>query len=170
MWRCWKTPKNALINPHTNGALISAKDRLCSSSTAAPPITGAESKKETRALAARERPSSKAAVMVMPLLDTPGIMASACAQPINKTVFKPSSVEVWSPALRSAAHKITANTIKQTAIINGFLKVVSAQSPNKTPANPAGTVPKARYQMVLPCGVRGRVSPSFISWYQSFPK
>ena len=108
--------------------------------------------------------------MVTPLLDTPGIMANACAHPISSTVFKFNSVPVWLEALRSAAHKITANTIKQTAIINGFLKVVSAQFPSNTPAKPAGTVPKAKYQMVRPSSDKGRVSPSFISWYQSFQK
>ena len=51
--------------------------------SAAPAIIGIESKKEILAPAARLKPSSKAAVIVAPERDTPGIIAKACAQPIS---------------------------------------------------------------------------------------
>ena len=84
-------PRNALINPAANAPLISAGDNWLTLSTTAPAIMGAESKNEIRALTPRESPKNKAAVIVIPLRDTPGINASACAQPIKKTVWKGTS-------------------------------------------------------------------------------
>ena len=132
-------PKKALTKPQTSGALKSCQDKCVISNTAAPAIMGAESKKETLAPAARVSPKSRAAVMVIPLRDTPGIMANACAQPIRRKVLngieKISVPRVFRLPRLSAHHNRSAKPIKQAAIISGFLKVCSAQSFNRNPGS-----------------------------------
>ena len=89
----------------------------------APAITGAESRNEIWALVLRVSPKNKAAVMVIPLRDTPGIKAKACAQPIKKTVLNgvsnKSVFEVAEFVWRSAYFNKAANTIKLMAIHTG---------------------------------------------------
>ena len=83
-----RPPKKALINPTYNGVVKSAAVNFVHSKSAAPAIMGVDSRKEMRAAAGRERPKNSAAVIVIPLRDTPGIIARAWATPINKTVLK----------------------------------------------------------------------------------
>ena len=79
-------PKKELAKPQNKGALKSVAESLVTSSNAAPAIIGVESRKDNRADAWRDIPKNKAAVIVTPLRETPGIMASACAQPTKNMV------------------------------------------------------------------------------------
>ena len=165
-----KAPKNALTKPHKSGILKSAGVKWRNSSKVAPPIIGVDNKKEIRALVLRDKPSRSAAVMVMPLRDTPGISARACAQPIIISVLNKMGVSGFLRPFLSAQPSKQANTIKQTAIISGFLKVFSAKSFSKSPAMAAGTVAAAKYHNLRPSCVVGRVSPSLMRTNQSLAK
>src|ERR1039458_9312129 len=58
---------------------------------AAAPITGVESRKEKRAAAVRSRLRKRPALMVMPLRETPGTTASACASPMDSASGAPTA-------------------------------------------------------------------------------
>ena len=88
-------PIKALIKPQQSGAVKSLADNLPISNIAAPAIMGVESKKDKRALVLRESPKNKAAVMVMPLRDTPGIKAKAWAQPIKNTILNGTENKIF---------------------------------------------------------------------------
>ena len=102
LWFVRKRIKNLIVNqptikavkkPKITGPVISFKVKSLSFKTAAPAIIGIESKNETLALAIRVNPKNNAALIVMPERETPGIIAKACAQPINNII---SHVGLWS--------------------------------------------------------------------------
>ena len=99
LWLVIKRIKNLIVSqptikavkkPKIIGPVISFKVKSFSFKTAAPAIIGIESKKEILALATLVKPKNKAALIVMPERETPGIIAKACAQPI-KSIIK----SVW---------------------------------------------------------------------------
>jgi len=99
----------------------STASSFCNSlSTCKPPasvITGIESKKEKRADAWRFIPNSRAAVMVMPERDVPGIKASAWAQPIMATSLHLISCKTRERfPLLSAHHRRSPKPIVVAAI------------------------------------------------------
>ena len=61
--------------------------RVCKNPAAI--ITGIDNNKENRAATILPNPRYLAIVIVTPLLDVPGIMASICASPIKKASFNP---------------------------------------------------------------------------------
>ena len=65
-------------------------------------MMGVESRNENRAAVGRSRLRNKPAEMVMPLRETPGMMASACAVPISIA----SAIETCADILLLAAERI----------------------------------------------------------------
>ena len=61
--------------------------RVCKNPAAI--MTGIDNNKENRAETILPNPRYLAIVMVTPLLDVPGIIASICASPIKKASFNP---------------------------------------------------------------------------------
>ena len=95
LWFVRKRIKNLIVSqptikavkkPKITGPVISFKVKSLSFKTAAPAIIGIESKNETLALATLVKPKNKAALIVMPERETPGIIAKACAQPIKSII------------------------------------------------------------------------------------
>ena len=77
----------------------------------APAMTGRDSNKENRAALTRSNPNQRAAVMVTPDRDAPGINAPICASPMTTAAPKRISVNVLPNApCRSLAHSKPANT------------------------------------------------------------
>ena len=95
LWFVRKRIKNFIVSqptikavkkPRITGPVISFKVKSFSFKTAAPAIIGMESKKEILALATLVKPKNKAALIVIPERETPGIIAKACAQPIKSII------------------------------------------------------------------------------------
>src|ERR1035438_5216782 len=88
---------------------------------AAAPITGVESRKEKRAAAVRSRLRKRPALMVMPLRETPGTTASACASPMDSASGAPTAdmSRCWRAAF-SASHISTPMAISMVPMTNGL--------------------------------------------------
>ena len=90
----WKCNKNFIANTEANKAQIKPITQvpdnisggliLRKPKTVAPKIIGAAARKEYLAAVSRENPRALPAVIVAPLRETPGIMASAWERPIKK--------------------------------------------------------------------------------------
>ena len=72
------------ITPKMNGRLIPLRGKSLTSNTNAPIIAGVPIKNENRADCSRFRPIDRAAVIVMPERETPGIKATDWAKPRYK--------------------------------------------------------------------------------------
>jgi hypothetical protein len=119
-------------------------------------ITGRLIRKLIRAAASRSKPIRRAAVMVMPDRDVPGLSASACAAPMNRASRMPMWSIVRVPRCWSAHHSRSPNPISDTAMIHGSPSTVSICSSNTAPTRAAGTVATTSSQAILPSGVVGR--------------
>jgi hypothetical protein len=106
-----------------------------------------ESKNENRAESSRLIPKNRAAVIVTPEREVPGISASACAAPIKNAPeterCENATVRARRAPERSASHNKTAKTIDVVAtnpIERAFASIIDL---NKNPATPAGRVATA---------------------------
>ena len=117
-----------------------AAPRLSVSSPAAARMTGIASRNDRRAAAGRAMPSTRAAVMVTPERDAPGISASAWPQPIHSACLKPISRIRVSYCGRRSAHTIrTANSAPATAMSRGSRNDASTVSCSSRPSTPTGS-------------------------------
>ncbi len=130
---------------------------LMTSKPSKPPakrITGMESKKENLALEVLEKPRNKAALMVMPDLEVPGIKAKAWAKPIIRATFKVIFKIFLFPALLSARYKMAPKNMVENAITKGLRKCSSMKFFPKKPNIKTGMVPIKTPQTTL-------LSPTF---------
>ena len=98
------------------------------------------SRKDRRAAAGRAIPRTRAAVMVTPERDAPGISASAWPQPIHSACLKPiSRIRVTYCGRRSASTIRIANSAPATAIRRGLRNDASTVSCSSSPSTPTGT-------------------------------
>ena len=103
-------------------------------------MTGMLIRKLSRAAESRSKPVQRAAVIVIPDRDVPGLRASACAAPTLSESATPRSSSGRSPFCWSAHHNNKPNTINDTPMIHGSPSDSSIQSSNMAPTSAAGTV------------------------------
>src|SRR5918996_1605276 len=106
----------------------------------APKTIGMRSKKEMRAAESRSRPRKRAAVIVMPERDTPGMRARLCARPTATAVPAPRADISRRGGVRSAIHRTTPKTARKTAICHGSPRWSAMRSSPSAPIAAAGTV------------------------------
>ena len=94
---------NETATPVANTGLKDPWGSFKNSSIPAPKITGHESKKEILAESLLAYPRKRAAIMVTPDREAPGISARLCAAPIMSASLKVKpSIAVFCAGLRSA--------------------------------------------------------------------
>ena len=101
--------------------------------TTAPKMTGMLMRKLSRAAESRSKPVQRAAVIVIPDRDVPGLRASACAAPTLSESATPRSSSGRSPFCWSAHHSNKPKTINDTPMIHGSPSDSSIQSSKKAP-------------------------------------
>ena len=168
------------INPRIKGigeALQVPCKIFLNSTKPAPKISGADNKKENRAAWSRLRFKKSPSPIVAPERETPGIMARACARPINivSFIFKSCIVLFFFPSL-SAKQIIIPNNPRAPAIRRGFLNMDSALSSKIMPKIAAGMVAMIinhiSFLSIGPLKLLSRrlQNPSFNNLDQSFRK
>ena len=138
--------------PEIPALLLRIKSR--SSSKAAPPIAGIASRKENSAASLLRIRQSTPAEIVLPEREIPGVIATACAQPISSALPKlrfsavsaVSSLELCFsllPGKPKTQPRKVAVTINPNAATKGDEKIFSSQpeSFRPTPTTAAGTDP-----------------------------
>ena len=103
-------------------------------------------RKEKSAASSRSMPAKTHAASVVPLLESPGRTASACAPPIRKERFA-SRRRSGYPRLsrRDASKSRTAVSAKNSQRYFPPKKILSTRSPSRTPTSAAGRVASSRY-------------------------
>ena len=133
--------------PISIGAISSAGTpsltRCPSFKSAAPATTGSDRRKEKRAAASRLKPRNKAAVMVIPERETPGMSARHWARPIIRANFRVirSIFHRLAPVV-SAKARTRPKMIRKPAMSAGLLRKISSRGASRVlPAMAAGMVP-----------------------------
>ena len=122
----------------------------------APAITGSDIKKLILTAASRSKPPKRAADIVMPDLDVPGLRASACAAPmVNASRVSKSSI-LRVPFVWSAHPRMMPKKINDTPMMTGVPSLSSITSANSAPTTAAGTVASSSSHPRRPSGVGGR--------------
>ena len=94
---------------------------------------------------------------MIPERETPGISASACAQPIPKAPQSPTSSIVFRSGRRSASQRTPAKTARKIAICHGSPRCSAISDSPAAPTSAAGTVATATTQAVRSAGLRIRL-------------
>ncbi len=129
---------------------------LANLNNTAPPITGTLIKKLTRAAASRVKPNLRAAVIVMPEREVPGLRAITWARPISIASRAVNELSVRSPAKRSAHNNTSPKTINETAIITGLPSFSVTHCSPIVPAMPAGIADATKSHALRPICLSAR--------------
>ena len=118
-----KEDKNVVKSPTKRGRKPNEKKSLkeeINSTTAAIEIAGIPKRKENFAASPLSHPDIRAAEIVMPDLETPGITANAWEKPINKLSENLWFFKFFEPFLDLSAKYIKIDIRKETNAINKF--------------------------------------------------
>lgn len=135
--------KNDTAVPEYRTGSCKWSDIALISSTAAPNIAGVPSRNENRAASGRANRNNRPAIMVAPLLETPGMRAIICAKPI-----KMPSLILKSSSCRSECDFLSVHQSKRptpasgAATMAGWCSFSSMILWNNNPTTPAGTEPR----------------------------
>ena len=115
----------------------------------APSVIGTSSRNEKRAAASRSSPRNRAAEIVIPDRDTPGISARRLREPDGDGGAEPESSIRRRSGVRSATKSTIAKTARRIAICQGSPSRSAMKSSPSAPTSAAGTVATTTSQAIL---------------------